>query len=245
MVIMTKLNIYQKLVYKHILFIYLIEDTKNDAVKEFKYHMKCVTKITSDVSSARFPYHQDVDFVCSYISENGISSPLQMVDYLFKSYNKMKISTQIEEWNNNMKSLLERKKVLTITELSNIVHLLFHLPPYNGYYIVFNHPFARLYTRIIIVFEFYYSILSGSLRLNVNNKILKECLEYIYAVIPLLTEDLIKLFPRLNVLSTKRFLSNYISDTLFTYLYHLIQPLFMKYFGIFIIYYYLFYIIYK
>lgn len=207
--------------------------------------MKCVTKITSDVSSARFPYHQDVDFVCSYISENGISSPLQMVDYLFKSYNKMKISTQIEEWNNNMKSLLESKKVLTITELSNIVHLLFHLPPYNGYYIVFNHPFARLYTRIIIVFEFYYSILSGSLRLNVNNKILKECLEYIYAVIPLLTEELIKLFPRLNVLSTKRFLSNYISDTLFTYLYHLIQPLFMKYFGIFIIYSYLFYIIYK
>lgn len=194
--------------------------------------MKCVNLITSSISSARFPYHQDVDCVCSYISENGINSPIKVIDYLFKCYDKMKISTQIEEWNNNMKSLLENKKVLTVIELSNIVHLLFHLPPYNGYYIVFNHPYARLYTRIILVFEFYYSLLSGSLRLNVNNKILKECLEYIYSVIPLLTEELIKIFPRLNVLSTKRFLSNYISDTLFSYLYHLIQPLYMNFFGI-------------
>lgn len=74
----------------------------------------------------------------------------------------------IKQWNNNMNIILLNTKALTIDDLSNDLHLLFHLPPYNGYPVVFTHPFSRLYTRLLISFEFFYSMQSDNLRLHPN-----------------------------------------------------------------------------
>lgn len=61
---------------------------------------------------------------------------------------------------------------------------------------------------------------------------LKNSITFVNKIIPMLSDELFELFPLFKKLCKREALLNYVNSTLYSYLYHLILPLFMSVYGI-------------